>query len=284
MFWLTVQYAKLYGAAKDKFGVNIRGLGFLLNKIDRDREITVHGIPVWMSHEVSQCYGRLIAGQWNEPETHTFLNRVFDRLHQPGTFVDVGANVGEIILDLASNPKVAKGYALEPIQLCSQAILKSLALGGVDSKVSTLQTLCGEKVGNADFKVSRHVSDSAIVHGDSISGGESAGMTTLDMCVTDVVGELVILADVEGYEVQVLRGARNLIESHRPLIVFEYNQVSKASFSVCDVRSLLGSGYTIWRLRGDGMLDEKVEEAWNCVAVPLNSNFQIATADMIVRK
>ena len=60
----------------------------------------------------------------------------------------------------------------------------------------------------------------------------------------------------------------------RPLIVFEYNFVSKRHFQLSDIQKLLGADYGIFRLRKDGYLDECVDSAWNCVAVPVGSEFE----------
>ena len=72
--------------------------------------------------------------------------------------------------------------------------------------------------------------------------------------------------DVEGAELEVLKGGRRLLETLRPLLIFEYNEVSRRSFSLDDIRSLLGQDYAIWRLRGDGLLDASFGSTWNCVA------------------
>ena len=85
---------------------------------------------------------------------------------------------------------------------------------------------------------------------------------------------MVLMIDVEGYEPNVLRGARELITKLKPLIIFEYNFVSKQHFEMNDIRQLLGDQYDIFRLRKDAMLDGDVVNAWNCVAVPRNSEFE----------
>lgn len=59
----------------------------------------------------------------------------------------------------------------------------------------------------------------------------------------------------------------------RPLIVFEYNIVSKRHFHLCDIEALLGDSYNIYRLREEGLLDSQTDNAWNCVAVPRGSVF-----------
>ena len=47
-----------------------------------------------------------------------------------------------------------------------------------------------------------------------------------------------------------------------------------------EIRQILGAGYTIYRLRSDGLLDGDVESAWNCVAVPAGSIYEDITAQL----
>ena len=58
-----------------------------------------------------------------------------------------------------------------------------------------------------------------------------------------------------------------------PLIVFEYNHVTKKHFELTEMASALGPKYLIYRLKNDGTLDQNFSKTWNLVAVPQNSKF-----------
>ena len=58
-----------------------------------------------------------------------------------------------------------------------------------------------------------------------------------------------------------------------PLIIFEYHQETKKVFNIKEIQRELGDGYLIYRLRQDATLDNDVLNAWNCVAIPRNSQF-----------
>ena len=78
------------------------------------------------------------------------------------------------------------------------------------------------------------------------------------------------LIDIEGGELNALRGALSLIAMHQPLIVFEYNMVTRKYFKLSEVAELLGEGYCLYRLRSeDGGLDFDLSSAWNVIALPL---------------
>jgi len=243
----------------------LRGLGFLLRRIKWDSVLKVNGCRVLMSGDVSYCYGRLVGGQWNEPETHIFLHRLVDELGPNSTFIDVGANIGEMVIDLSRNENFAACYAFEPIPECAEAIRKSLAFNGV-SNTKVIQKLCGRSSGRIPFVVSRDASNSSVFSPDEALDSQLFDMTSIDAEIQSPPGSVILLIDVEGYEIEVLQGASDLLELAKPIIIFEFNHVSKKHFSLLDMQSLLGANYEIWRLRKDGLLDKKMDSTWNCVA------------------
>ena len=87
----------------------------------------------------------------------------------------------------------------------------------------------------------------------------------------------ILLIDVEGAEVRVLKGGAAFIRAHRPLIIFEFNYVSQQVFCLDDVRKELGQDYSIWRLRSDGRLDQDFSQTWNCVGIHKDSVFAQAS-------
>ena len=92
--------------------------------------------------------------------------------------------------------------------------------------------------------------------------------TTLDEEFPDPFDELILLLDIEGAEYGALLGAQTLLSRDKPLIIFEFNHVSRRHFSLDDMQELLGPDYEIFRLRTrDGLLDQVFEDTWNCVAV-----------------
>jgi FkbM family methyltransferase len=265
-------YSLLYGFVKDHFKQNLPGLGYALRKIKHDHILEIHGRKMFMSHKVAVCYGRHISGDWNEPETHTFLNRVVQQTETPITFVDVGANIGEMVIDVSRHDNVTKVIAFEPLSDCVEAIKKSLELNHVKNYL-VIDKLVGEAIGQTHFDASRSVGGSSILSQESSESTNEVATTTLDQELGSVVDDTIILIDVEGYEPQVLKGALQFISRIKPLIIFEYNQVSKMHFKSTDIQALLGDRYSIYRLRSDATLDTDIEHAWNCVAIPSNTSF-----------
>lgn len=82
---------------------------------------------------------------------------------------------------------------------------------------------------------------------------------------------IVLVVDVEGHEIEVLRGARRLLARNNVIVIFEYTDETKAVFSMADVEQLLGKAYLVRRLTDSGHLDDALEHTWNCVAFKAQS-------------
>lgn len=272
IFFIVRMYSILYGFVKDHFKRNLPWLGYALRKIKHDHILEIHGRKMFMSHKVAVCYGRHISGDWSEPETHTFLNGMIQQMHSSVAFVDVGANIGEMVIDVSRHVNVTKVIAFEPLSDCVEAIKKSLDLNHIKNYL-VIEKLVSDNIGQASFGASRSVGGSSVLSQESMESATQVAATTLDHELVSVVNDTIILIDVEGYEPQVLKGALQFISRVKPLIIFEYNQVSKMHFKSADIQTLLGDQYTIYRLRSDATLDTDIEHAWNCVAVPSNTKF-----------
>jgi hypothetical protein len=70
-----------------------------------------------------------------------------------------------------------------------------------------------------------------------------------------------------------MKGGRNLIQKSNPLIVFEYNHVTKEHFSIEEVQSELGHNYDIYKLDKKGNLNCNLKNTWNLVAIPKRKVF-----------
>ena len=276
LWWAVTRYAWMYGRA-DSLGVRLRGLGWLLRRMRTDHVLDVEGVRLWFDHRVASSYDRLVAGELNEPETAAFLGAVLEAFGEDVTFVDVGANVGELLIPLAAHPRVVRAIGFEPQPACADACERSAALNGF-AHVRVRRELVAD---GAPRRFSTNVDSpntSAIA-----DVGDLVKTVKLDDALADVRTPLVLLVDVEGAEPLVLSGAATLLRHARPLVVFEYNFVSRRHYRLDDVRARLGSGYDVLRLRRDGRLDAEVEDSWNCVAVPRGTRFEEICTGLAIR-
>ncbi|HTR80007.1 MAG TPA: FkbM family methyltransferase [Bacteroidota bacterium] len=269
-FWLAKIYLTVYQWCRS-IGFNLRGAGFILRRIKGERVLAVEKIKMFFNPAVAQCYFLNIVGKFNEPETHIFLDRLITSLQGRVLVVDVGANIGEMVIDIARYPQVERVIGVEPGAECVKACLRSAELNNF-TNIRMVQ-----KVANADgqpmmFNVSAIAPNSSSIFVTEDRRGEMVEGTTLDIELRDYHGPAIFLIDVEGAEKLVILGGKNFIEQNRPIIIFEFNDVTRRFCTLEEIQNVLGNDYAIFRLRSDGLLDSVLTDTWNCVAVHRRSN------------
>lgn len=266
--------ARVQEFCHERLRFNIRGLGVVLRRLRQDAILHVRGKRLYLNHKVADNYGRLVAGRFNEPETHAFLDRVMAQAPAASiTFIEVGANVGEFVLDYGNHRAVNEFIAFEPQIEQFRGISETIRLNAMPNARAINLAVC-DMCGAAAFHIPRKNASSS---GLSSAIGENlieVGTTTLDTEITFCGRDLILLIDVEGAELRVMKGASKLIAEAKPLIVFEYNYVTCRHFSIESVGQFLGDQYAIYRLCRNGALSNDTEApGWNMIAVPRGTRF-----------
>ncbi len=255
----------------------ILGLGILHNVVRRRlfrpyvRDLTVNGGPIRLrisSPIAEQWYGHGI------PEGAA--TRAFLSLLSPGQRVaDVGAHHG-VYSVLAAKAVGADGkiLAMEPHPTNVSVLRENVALNGLENVV-VLDAAAGATKGMASF----HDATNGRVRPDGSTGTIAVPVVPLDEAKSDVGwdGVDVLKIDVEGFEGEVLAGARVCLES-KPRIFLEVHPVFLAARGKrpIDVLAPLGAaGYVLW-VGGKGGSDQFVRwtgqevngEAVPFIAVP----------------
>jgi FkbM family methyltransferase len=170
------------------------------------------------------------------------------------TCFDVGGNVGDYTAALLDKG-ASKVAVFEPAQEPFNRL--RIRFAG-DARVVSFQTALGEKEGAVDFYEALHESDSVLATRDaSIVPGSldrfvkhSAQITTIDSIIEDLgwVPQFVKV-DVEGFELEVLSGARGLLASGKlDYVQFEFGPHHlKRRQNLNDFMSLL-SDFNFYRL------------------------------------
>lgn len=153
-----------------------------------------------------------------ENETAGWLMEQFD---ENTTFFDVGANLG--YFTLMSSFKINKGkiFAFEPVPKNIAILKKNLELNDVKN-VQLIEKALSVKEGKAHFAVEEngansHFEDIDLVHAKmNKEDVVEVNVTTLDIfCKENNVIPDVIKVDVEGAEVDVLKGATELLKQKK---------------------------------------------------------------------
>jgi FkbM family methyltransferase len=270
-----VNYLHLMNFLRHRFGVKPFGLGWTASRVDSEFDFMFRGVPFRFLPSASRSYCGLPAGIPNEPETHAFLATILDK-QSDVLFIDVGASIGEFAVTMAHDSHVARVVAFEPQPETAHALEQS-ATRAPPGKLAIVRKAAGSYSGVVKFNKSPNAPTAArIVANDCGPSSINIDLCTLDHEIQfERIQPAILLIDVEGNELEVIKGGLKLIQGLNPVIIMEYNGVSKKRFHIGEVATVLRDHYTFYRLRSDdATLDLDVENAWNVVALPSSGPFQ----------
>ena len=168
------------------------------------------------------CLVKIRNGIWEEDVLDACLKVIL-----PGDiFYDIGANSGILTVDVAQTfGHQVTVHAFEPQPTLARSLAISIALNDFQN-VQLHQTLLGDRLCETDFLIADHGIHSSLIAREAGATALNCRMETLDTLVAS--GQLpppnVIKIDVEGAELQVLRGARQTLRSALPAIIFEADE------------------------------------------------------------
>lgn len=270
---IVIFFSRIHHFFHDYFSINIPGLGFLLRRIQKDFVFQLRGKKMFFNHVIADNYGRLLCNNFNEPETHLFLDKVFanDQIAN-FHFVDIGANIGEFLLDYSDHRNIIKVTAFEPQPEQNKVLQQSILLNDF-SKATVIAKPVADSTKEILFNFNTKNSTASGITSDA-AVGTTLVSTSIEEYFTDFSSEqFVFLIDTEGAELDIMKGGRKLIQHNLPLIIFEYNHVTQQHFSLAAVKEELGDNYSIFQLEQTGELSNRFKKIWNLVAIPRNGKF-----------
>lgn len=186
------------------------------------------------------------------------LVELFPRHVKPGTTViDAGAHIGTHTLALAklAGPE-GRVYAFEPQRKIYRELVYNMRLNGA-ANVVPLRVALGERAGVIEMAQATPGNEGGTQVG---LGGDRAELRTLDSFGFRNVSFIKI--DVEGFEDQVLDGARQTIQRNRPAILIEIQGGQRYESASAEMRAaidatrarLIAMGYKVERVHAHDYL------------------------------
>lgn len=200
---------------------------------------------------------------WSDPTSADEMRQFVEVARRHTVFADVGAHFGVFSTVFALVAAGGRALAYEPVVTSSAILLAHAQLNDVSDRVEVVQAALGASAGEA-----RAILDPAgfAAFGRSSTGpGERFEMRTLDGEVerTGVSPDLLKI-DVEGFELEVLRGGARLLRGCRPFLFLELHLdaiEARGGRPTDVVDELVNAGYSEFRINGSRVRPRRVCDA-----------------------
>lgn len=161
---------------------------------------------------------------------------------QPGmVFYDIGANIGFFSV-IAAEKVTPQGhvYSFEPVSGTHDRLVENIQLNKIDKHVTTFLAAASDHVGEAQI----YIPDKGMDAWNSLAVKPEAGNYQLETIKTIVLDELVanktlrtpdiIKIDVEGWEMHVLKGLQQTLQTYHPTLFIEFTSPNlRAAGTTC---------------------------------------------------
>ncbi len=172
------------------------------------------------------CANRLPIGLGHEQHVYRAIERVLAT--REGTFVDVGVNVGQTLFTVLSIDPSRSYVGFEPQIDCSFFVDQFIRDNGLDH-LQVIAMALSDTDGFLPLYSNRDCDDMASLQGDTEVDGQQRRMSSIvavrrgDAAISELGIEAIaaIKIDVEGAELQVLRGLTETLGKNRPPVLFE---------------------------------------------------------------
>ena len=251
-------------------GIFIPGTGYFLRKISHKFTFNWNGFSLIFEPKMASVYGFLVIGKSNEVDTLNYLNQL-SKETEDFTFINVGSCIGEFIFSdicIKSNFIIAIDANINAIdsltdncKLNNLNHIKFLNKAVSDNSESHINFHLNVKNPNESSIINIAVND-CVVH--------KVQAITIDSLSNFIKGtNVVMLIDVEGAELKVLKGAKETILKYNPIIIFEYNYVSKNIFTLEELMNCLPQNYALFSLEDNKPVLDYNKIYWNLIAKPI---------------
>jgi FkbM family methyltransferase len=200
-------------------------------------------------------------------ELATFLR--LSAAHSPGLLFDVGAHSGLFSLAHCLMHPGNRAVAFEPSTALASRIEQHARLNGVATRQAVVPKVVADGVGSSDMLAG---DGDGYIQAAAFAGTERRGWrrcrletTSLDVEVRQHGAPSLVKIDVEGYEREVLQGAKTLLSAVRPTILLELHlnfleerRIAPASVLGC----LAAHGYVLSTLGGAPVSEARASRSW----------------------
>jgi FkbM family methyltransferase len=188
----------------------------------------------------------------SEPEQRAEMQVFVRSLHPGMRFLDIGAHWGVFTLvAMKVGGPGSRAICIEPSDQAAKVLHENLCLNGVQALVSVVNSACGERVGELQMLTTgAGGADYFVVPSEERPDTIAVTQVSADsVCESAQFQPTHMKVDVEGFEEEVLLGARRVLAKFKPHLYLELHgnlihRRGKNPLAVLDI--LQEAGYPIW--------------------------------------
>jgi FkbM family methyltransferase len=196
------------------------------------------------------------AGSWKA--------NVFEKLVQGSrpVFVDIGANIGQTLLEIFATHPDARYIGFEPILACAAYLTRVIQANEWETATILASALAADEGVTALYRHSGSITDPCATIFEDLRPGRKFDNNWIPILRFDAVREKLKLnhidlvkIDVEGAELDVITGMEDTLNSIRPIVLCEVLFSASAATILTStrrneelMRRLIMARYTVWQL------------------------------------
>lgn len=201
--------------------------------------------------------------------------------------IDIGAHSGRHTKPLAALVgKTGKVWAFEPNPVARSWLESNIAEEKAEGLVSVFPFAVSNRKERATFIIANErPEESGLVarafNGETTTSKVDVDVIDLDSKIDNLNNKLAFMKiDVEGAEFDALKGMKQILNSFRPIVAFEFGAASYEAYDVNPsevYRYFEGLGYSIYNILGEKLDCEsfvessKIQQVWDYIATPSSS-------------
>lgn len=198
----------------------------------RQRDVTIrNGIPKGLKFNTGESCPELALGTYEVPIQNIFAQH----LHEGDVFYDIGANVGFFSVIAAQLVgKTGKVYAFEPGEGNANSVRHNARLNNFN-QIEVIEKAVSHTSGEGQLLLAKYSGGHALATADAPP--DLAGEVTVDLVsIDDLIAQNLIAppnfvkVDVEGAELDVLKGMTETIKTYQPTIIYEVDDGDRAAY------------------------------------------------------
>ncbi len=167
---------------------------------------------------------------WKGYEQSIFI-QLYREIMPGDTFIDIGANLGRYTILIASRGNIV--YAFEPVKSTFDVLLRNISLNHLNNNIKAFNLGLGDRNEFSYILYLPYKQGEASLALDIVGKKELIKLDRLDDLSIIPENNCFLKIDVEGFEFEVLQGAKRFIESYRPKIIIEIWSENSEAFLRC---------------------------------------------------